>query len=130
MVIIVIAILCVKKEGPPPIAEEIYGLSGEIKEIEDGFVLVEARILLADPGEEPIKELVKVAVTDETKIFELKFPGEISEGSTEPVFPEEIRISFNDLKVGDKIDIETTENISENIKNKTEIVVSIINVVE
>lgn len=115
----------------PAIAEEIYGFSGEIKEVYlDRILSIETRILLADPEKEPLKEIVKIRVIDETKILKLKFPEKIPEGSTEPIFPEETEINFNDLKVGDKIDIETIENVSENIKNKTEIIASVINVVE
>lgn len=122
-------------EGPAveevAIAEEIYGISGEIKEVYlDRILSVEANILLADPIKEPIKEMVRIKVTDQTKILKLKFPEEIPEGSTEPIIPEETEISFDDLKVGDKIDIETINNISENIKNKIEIIASVINIVE
>jgi heme/copper-type cytochrome/quinol oxidase subunit 2 len=146
LIILAIALITCKKEGGPEtegpategpvaeevaIAEEIYGISGEIKEVYlDRILSVEANILLADPMKEPIKQMVKIKVTDQTKILKLKFPEEIPEGSTEPIIPEETEISFDDLKVGDKIDIETINNISENIKNKTEIIASVINVVE
>lgn len=146
LIILAIALVTCKKESGPEtegpategpvaeevaIAEEIYGISGEIKEVYlDRILSVEANILLADPMKEPIKQMVKIKVTDQTKILKLKFPEEIPEGSTEPIIPEETEISFDDLKVGDKIDIETINNISENIKNKTEIIASVINVVE
>lgn len=120
------------EEKGPAIAEEIYGLSGEIKEIKDRTLLVEVNILLADPEKEPIKETVEIVVTDETKIFKLKFPEEIPEGSIEPIFPEKTEISFGDLKIGDKIDIEIPNNVYEKIINKLEIVAStsIISVIE
>ena len=121
------------EEETPAIAEEIYGFSGEIKEIYlDKILSVETRILLADPEKEPIKEMVKIRVTDETKILKLKFPEKIPEGSTEPIFPEKTEISFSDLKVGDKIDIEIPDNVYEKIINKLEIVAStsIISVIE
>lgn len=141
LIVLAIALATCKKESKPEaggpaveeevaIAEEIYGISGEIKEIRDEVLLMEANILLADPGKKPIKEMVRIKVTDQTKILKLKFPEEIPEGSIELIFPEETEISFNDLKVGDKIDIETADNVSENIKNKTEVIASIINVVE
>ena len=127
----------VKEEVQPEeesvvIAEEIFGFSGEIKEITADVLLVEASILLADPEKEPIKEIVKIKVTDETKIFKLKFPEEIPEGSTEPIFPEEVEIGIDDLKVGDKIDIEIPDDVYEKIMTKIEIVAStsIINVIE
>lgn len=114
----------------PIIAKEIYGLSGEIKETKAGALLVEAKILLADSGKEPIKEIIEIIISDETKIIKLKFPEEIPEGSIEPIFPEETEVGFDELKVGDKIDIKTAENVSENIKNKTEIEANVINIVE
>lgn len=124
----------IKKETPPEtktpaIAEEIYGLSGEIKEIKDKSLLVEANILLANPEEGSIKETLKIVVTNETKILKLEFPEEIPEDSTE-IFPEEIEINFDNLKIGDKIDIETIDNVSRKIKDKIEIVAKSIKVVE
>lgn len=120
-------------EGPSSeeakIAEEIYGFSGEIKEIQDKTLLIEAKVLMANPEEEPIKTMVKAKVTDTTRIAKLKFP-EIPEGSTEPVYPEETEMSFEELKVGDQIDVSTIENISENIKNGTEFVVNDVFIVE
>lgn len=120
------------EEESPIIAEEIFGFSGEIKEITADVLLVEANILLADAEKEPIKEIVKIKVTDETKIFKLKFPEEIPEGSAEPIFPEEVEVDFDELKVGDKIDIEIPDDVYEKIMTKTEIVAStsIINVIE
>jgi hypothetical protein len=113
----------------PVIAEEIYGLSGEIREIRDKTLLVEANILLANPEEGPIKETLRIVVTNETKILKLEFPEEIPEDSTE-IFPEETEINFDNLKVGDKIDIETIDNVSGKIKDKIGIVAKSINVVE
>ncbi len=111
------------------IAEEIYGFSGEIKEIQDKTLLIEAKILMANPEEEAVETTVKAKVTDLTRIAKLKFP-EIPEGSTEPVYPEETEMSFEELKVGDHVDISTIENISENIKNGTEFVVNDVFIVE
>jgi hypothetical protein len=141
-IIIAIAILVgwlivsevIKRETPPEtkepaIAEEIYGLSGEIREIKDKTLLVEAKILLANPEEGPIKETLKIVVANETKILKLEFPEEIPEDSTE-IFPEKTEINFDNLKIGDRIDIETIDNVSGKIKDKIEIVASIINVVE
>lgn len=111
------------------IAEDIPGLAGVIKEIRDRTLLVEANILLTDLEKKPIKQIVKMVVNDETKISKLEFPIEISAGS-EPVSPKEIEISFNDLRIGDRINVLTVSNVSENIKNKTEFAVKAINVVE
>jgi len=112
------------EEKGPSITEEIYGLSGEIKEIKDRTLLVEVNILLTDPMKKPLRQTVKIVTTDETRILKLKFPEEIPEGSTEPIFPEKIEISFDDLKVGDKVDIEIPDNVYEKIINNLEIVAS------
>lgn len=121
-------------EGPTieegiEIAEEIYGVSGEIKEIKGKTLIVEAWIPLADLEAEPVKAIVKGVVTDETEIVKLKFP-EITEETEEPVFPEETEMSFDELKVGERIDIATVENISENIKKGTEFTINDIFIVE
>lgn len=121
-------------EGPTieqgvEIAEEIYGFSGEIKEIKDKTLFVEAWIPLADVEAEPVKAMVKGVVTDQTEIVKLKFP-EVEEDSEEPVFPEETEMSFDELKIGERIDIATIDNISENIKNNTEFNISDIFIVE
>lgn len=101
------------------IAKEIYGFSGTIKEIKDKTFVLEAWISMEDENAAPVKTMVKAVVTDQTEITKLKFP-EVPEDSDEPVFPEETAMSFDELKVGDEIDIATVDNISENIKNKTE----------
>lgn len=123
-----------EEEGPTieegvEIAEEIYGVSGEIKEIKGKTLMVEAWIPLADVEAQPVKAIVKGVVTDETGIVKLKFP-EITEETEEPVFPEETEMSFDELKVGERIDIATVDNISENIKNGTEFNISDIFIVE
>lgn len=143
VVVVVLAIVLGGKkggEGPPGgpeggsvleanIAEEIYGFTAEIKEIKDKTLTLEGWIPMANIEEEPIKATVKALVTDETEIVKLKFP-EITEGSEEPVYPEETEMSFDELKVGDKINIATIKNISDNIKNQTEFTVNDIFIVE
>lgn len=122
-----------EEPGPKPeelaIAEEIYGFSAEIKEIKDKTLTLEGWIAMANPEEKPIRALVKVLVTDQTKIVKLKFPERV-EGSDEPIYPEETEMSFDELKVGDKIDIASIENISENIKNQTEFVINDVFIIE
>lgn len=131
IIVLIIAFFLRKpKVEEPVIAEEIYGLSGEIKEISSNTLLVEANILLADLSQEPIKKTIKVIVNNETDILSLKFPEQIPKGNDDPVFPEEKEIRFSDLSIGDKIDMLMTGNISENIKNKTEVIAKSINVVE
>lgn len=131
VIIFVIAFFIKKPEiEEPVIAEEIYGLSGEIKEISGNTLLVEANILLADLLQEPIKKMVKIVVNNETDILSLKFPEQVSKDSDGPVFPKETELRFSDLKIGDRINVEATDNVSRNIKNKTEIVAKNINIIE
>jgi hypothetical protein len=101
------------------IASEIYGFTGEIKEIKDNTLTLEATIPLADIQKEPIKITLTALVTDQTKIVKLKFPTTIKD-KTKPVYPEETVIKFSDLKVGDKIDVAAIKNLSEKIENGTE----------
>lgn len=136
----IISIILIIKKAPPKeptiapseettIAEEIYGFNAEIKEIKDKTLILEGFITRANIEKEPLKVIVKAVVTDETRITKLKFP-EVPKGSKEPVYPEEIEISFGELKVGDRIHIITTRNISENIKNQTEFNINNISLVE
>ena len=136
LVVVAIVLGTLKKEGEEgtglekrAIAEEIYGFTAEIKEIKDKTLTLEGWIAMANAEEEPIKAIVKAVVTDETNIVKLKFP-EILEGSEEPVYPKETKMSFDELKVGDKINIATIENISENIKNQTEFIINDIFIAE
>lgn len=137
LVVVAIVLGTLKKEGEEEttglekaaIAEEIYGFTAEIKEIKDKTLTLEGWITMANTEEEPIKALVKAVVTDDTKIAKLKFP-EILEDSEEPVYPKETEMSFDELKKGDKINIATIENISENIKNQTEFIINDIFIIE
>lgn len=132
LVVVAIVIGTPKKEGEEgtqgeavksfkdiEIAKEIYGFSAEIKEINDKTLTLESYVPLADEKAEPVKGIVKAKITDNTKIFKLIFPKETTK-NTEPVQPQEIEMKFEDLKVGDKINIGATNNVSENIKNGTE----------
>lgn len=129
LVVVAIVIGMSKKEGEEgtqgeafkdvEIAKEIYGFSAEIKEINDKALTLESYVPLADEKAEPVKGIVKAKITDNTKIVKLVFPKQITEG-TEAVQPEETEMKFEDLKVGDKINISATNNVSENIKNGTE----------
>jgi len=127
-----------KKPSPQPgpeevvIAKEIYGISGTIESIHQNALIVDALILLKDPSKTPIRQKVNVLVNNEVKILVLKFPDpeDIPKGSTKPIYPPETEIKFNELKVGDKIDIQAKENISEKIKSNDSITASVINVIE
>ena len=111
------------------IADEIYGFSGVIEKIKDKTLTLDAWIPMADIEQNPAKAAVKTLVTDNTKIVRLKFPEDIS-NTNEPIYPEETRILFEDLKIGDKIDIGTADNISEKIKNKQEFEIKHIFIIE
>lgn len=111
------------------IAEEIYGFSAEIKEIKNKTLLLKAWVSLVDTKKDPVRPMVTAIVNEQTKIVRLKLP-EIIEDNTEPIYPKETEMSFDELKVGDKIDIGTIENISEKIKNKTEFILSHIFIIE
>ena len=114
------------------IAKEIYGISGTIESIGQNALIVDALILLEDPSKAPIRQKVNVLVNNETGLLTLQFPDpeDIPKGSTKPIYPEETEIKFSELKVGDNIDIQAKENISEKIKNNASITASVINVVK
>jgi len=112
------------------IAKEIYGFSAEIKAINGKTLTLDASIPLADTTKTPEKISVKAVVDDTTKIVKLKFPKDIPADSKAPVYPEETPLNFSDLKVGDKINVAVASNVSDNIKNGTEITLTTIFIVE
>lgn len=109
------------------IAKEIYGFSATIKKIDDKVLTLEASIPVVTG--EPIKTTVTALVTDQTKIVKLKFPTEI-EDKTKPVYPEETPLKLSDLTVGEVINVASATNISDNIKNGTQISLTSIFVIE
>jgi len=108
------------------IAKEIYGFSAEIKGIEGKTLTLESLIPLANEEEVPVKIMIKAVVTDNTTIIKYVFSKESSEDPDEAIDPEEIDLTFDDLKVGDKISAGTNENVFEKIKNQEEINMSYI----
>ncbi len=115
----------------PVLPDEIYGLSGKIIVIQDNVLTVEALILLKDAAKEPIKQDVGVVIDDKTKIFKLEFPKpDQLPKNTKSINPKATMIRLSDLKVGDKINVQTAANISDNIKNHTEFTAKNITVVE
>lgn len=109
------------------IAQEIYGFSAVIKNIDDKILTLEGSIPAASG--EPIKGTVEASVTDQTKIAKLKFPAEIKD-KTKPVYPEETALKLSDLKVGDNVNIASATNISDNIKNGTQFPLTSIFIIE
>ncbi len=89
-----------------PVAGEIFSISSEITEIQANVLSM--KIIVQDSyvlPEEWETKIVKITVTDETKIT--KFNMETSEIS---------EVNLSDLKVGNQINANTEENI----KDKTE----------
>jgi hypothetical protein len=111
----------------PPVPDEIFQTSGEIKTINQEVVSLEI-ISLEDrrfPGSEPKKEIKKFTTSADTEIIKIEFP-DFSSFSDPTKFkglppePKEIKIKFSDLKVEDYISITSLENI----KNKESFKVS------
>lgn len=135
IVVVAIILLGKNKDNEPTkfdeknveIAQEIYGFTAVIKNINDQVLTLEGSIPAVSG--EPIKGTVKASVTDQTKIVRLKFPTEI-EDKTKPVYPEEIVLKLSDLKVGDSINIASATNISDNIKNGTQFSLTSIFIIE
>jgi hypothetical protein len=131
-IVVLMFVLFFKKSQveTPIIADEVYGFSGQITEIQDNAFLINARILLTDSEKEPMKQALRILIKNETQILRLDFPKDIPADNTKPIFPEETKIDFKDLKTGDRVNIETIDNAYENIINKSDIVASIINIIE
>jgi ABC-type cobalt transport system substrate-binding protein len=108
----------------PPLPEEIKSVSGKITKIENKTIWMEASIRVSQfplpEGKEIEKKNIKVNITDQTKISKIEMP-EIP--LPEKPFKETI-LKFEDLKVGDQITVTSAENI----KGKTEILASQIQV--
>lgn len=126
IVIVLVVFLGAKKEEgeseteKPAIAEEIYGFSAVIKEINNKTLTLEGWVHLADTETGAAKVTARGVVTDNTKIVKWEFPENLPKEAGKRVSAKETPISFDTLKVGDKIDIGAFNNISENIKNNTE----------
>ncbi|MBI5045474.1 MAG: hypothetical protein HZC14_00455 [Candidatus Niyogibacteria bacterium] len=99
----------------PPAPNEILSVGGTIKEIGDGFVVVESPSLSKQflPGEEVKVETRRITVdgtTEFTKIDPLALPTQedIKNGQ---FAPKETKITLSDLKAGDSVTVEASENI-------------------
>lgn len=128
---IIFSIFGLLKKEKFSIPDEVFGLSGTIKEIKENILIIDAVILQKD-NTQPINQKMKVLINDETKIYKLQFPqaGTLKENDTQGIQPIVIEIKLADLKNGEKVNIQTKENISANIKNKTPFTASIIDVAE
>ena len=112
----------------PPLPEEIYNLSGNVTEKGDKFLEMEAEVRVSQfplpEGKEIEKQNIKVNLTDKTKISEIEM---IEPPPLPPEKPfKETILGFGDVKIGDKITVISEENI----KGKTEISASQIQVLQ
>jgi hypothetical protein len=118
LIVVVLVITSTEKGGNPSlrnikIAEEIYGFSAIIKEINGNTLTVEGSIPRLDSTREPVKATIDVTVNGNTKIVKLKFPANGEEGAV----PKETTIQPEDLKTGDEIAVSSAMNISSKIKS-------------
>ena len=106
----------------PPLPEETRSVYGKITKIEDKTLWLEAQIRVSQfplpEGKEIEKKNIKVNLTDETKISKIEMKELLPLPPEEP-FKETV-LKFEDLKVGDQITVTSAENI----KGKTEILAS------
>lgn len=111
------------------ITEEIYSFPAEIKGIKDETITLLASIPLFDSSNPPVKATVKITIDDQTKIAKLIFPAEIKD-KTKPIYPEEILLTLNDLKIGNIVDVSSKINVYDNLKNNTAFVAAEIFIIE
>lgn len=98
----------------PPVPDEVFSIGGEIKSIDNDMIVLETVPLDEPifPGEEPKTEERKIRIGSNTKfvrLINLVIPtseeDKIAEG------PQETPIELTDLKAGDFIGVESSENI-------------------
>ena len=104
--------------GPSRTVEEKHSVGGKIVWIKDRVVAIETSSTA--PDGEIIKETVEVLVTDKTKLSKLIFvkPSEIGipeerigEEMKKESFLKEVIIGFEDLRVGDRIEVISERDI-------------------
>jgi len=90
----------------------LHNLVGTIKEFEENTIIFEAIISQVDEKNQLIskKEMRKAAIDPTTEITYLTFT--IHEETGKKI-PKELKITFEDLKIGDYIEVLSNENISE-----------------
>lgn len=114
----------------PPLQEEVYSIDGTVTEVGDKFLVMEAQIRVSQfplpEGKDYERRNIKVNVIEETEIFqtEIVAPKVSEEMPLEPF--EKVLLSFEDIKTGDYIMV----NSEENIKGKKEITAKEIQIVE
>lgn len=108
-----------RKEGAPlknaNIIKDLYGFSGMIKAIKEKTLTLSASIPSAEENVSLIKADVKILIDEQTRIYGIKFPKTAPE-KDKPIETTEIPLNFNDLSIGDTINVSFVENISDKIK--------------
>lgn len=110
----------------PPVPEEIFAIGGTVKDIKDDSITIEMPPLIERilPGEEPkIEEFKmeerKIIIGENTKLIKITpLSPLVTEPEKEMFVRQEELFKLSDLKVGDYINVES----SENIKNKKEFI--------
>lgn len=105
----------------PQASGEIFAASGNVKEVRENYIIIEAPLVgeVFLPGEESKTEEIKIIVNENTKLIKINPllpPLIIPKPGEEPIMPKEETFKLPDLKIGDSIFAES----SENIKNKKE----------
>lgn len=98
----------------PPVPAEVTSVSGAVKEIGNGFIIIESSSLaaLVLPGEEPKMETRKITIDDKTEFVKVDL-------SVLPTFADlqkgilraETKIKLSDIKAGDSVTVDAGENI-------------------
>ena len=92
------------KEEP----REVYGVTGLIKEIKEGSIILEITNEWVTSLD---KETIEVLVGDKTTIEKIAF--------SEKGMLQEEKAGFEDLKEGEKVNVFSSQNIWQNLKNNT-----------
>lgn len=99
----------------PPIPDEIYWVSGTIKEIKDDSLIIEIMSLTEGPfpGEQPKMEERKIIIEEDTKLVEISpilspATPEYIEGG---IAPKEEIAKLADFKINDTVNVESGDNI-------------------
>jgi len=120
----------IEEEKLDEISNDIKGISGKILSIKDNVVVISALISMKDPSAAPISHNTALSVNEQTTITKVVLPSpEKMMGSTEPITPKKTPLKFNDLKIGDLIDVRTSVNIYDSLKSNTPFNASMIDVI-
>ncbi len=110
---------------PMPEQDEIFSISGEIKEVQDNLLIVSETIYSSNPFEDAKTKEWRVNIADATELAERidRTPEEVEEVIGEAVDPMAMPMPFRE-KTLDYSELKAAQNIiveaSENVKGKTE----------